>query len=158
MQTIFMAGRWVNHFQHTGYGDELASWKNMSCIVEVDLEYPYQLHDLRNDYSLVPKSIKVKKVDKLNPTLNDKTMCVVHHQNLKLYKNFGLNITKINQRIKFKENAWLQKYINLNRKLRFEAKNEFEGDFFKLMINSVFRKTIYTYDIQSSIMNKYAKD
>ena len=69
----------------------------------------------------------------------------MHYENLKLYESLGFKITKIHRGIKFEENAWLEQYINLNTKLMIEAKmsgNNFEEDFFKLMNNSVFGKTL----------------
>ena len=59
----------------------------------------------------------------------------MHYENLKLYENLGLKIAKIRRGIKFEESAWLEEYINLNTKLRIEAKqsgSNFEVDFFKL--------------------------
>ena len=52
--------------------DERNNWKNYSCILEVDLEYPKSLHDLHNDYPLAPEQIEVNKVKKLIPNLGDK--------------------------------------------------------------------------------------
>ena len=104
------------------------------CFLEVDLEYPEDLHDLRNDYPLAPERIKIRNVEKLIPNLKNKTTYVVHYENLKLYESLRLEITKIHRGIKFEESAWLKEYINLNTKLRMEAKksgNNFEADFFQ---------------------------
>ena len=69
----------------------------------------------------------------------------MHYENLKLYESLGLKIAKIHKGIKFEESSWLEKYNNLNTKLRIEAKksgNNFEVDFLKLLNNSVFGKTL----------------
>ena len=121
---------------------ELETWELHSCILEVDLEYPKKLHDLHNDYPLAPEQIEVNKVKKLIPNLWNKKKYVIHYENLKQYLNLGLKLSHIHRGIKFEESQWLKKYIALNTDLRTEAKNEFDKDFFKLMNNSVFGKTM----------------
>ena len=54
----------------------------------------------------------------------------------------GLKLSKIHRGVSFNEEAWLKPYIELNTKLRTKATNDFENDFFKLMNNSVFGKTV----------------
>ena len=122
--------------------EELKDWKSMPCILEVSLTYPEKLHDLHNDYPLAPERLIVNKVEKLIPNLNDKKKYVIHHETLKLYLSLGLKLTKIHRGITFKESAWLKPYIDLNTNLRAKAQNDFEKDFFKLMNNSVFGKTM----------------
>ena len=94
---------------------------NIWVFLEVDLEYPEDLHDLHNDYPLAPERIKIRNVVKLIPNLNNKTNYVVHYENLKLYERLGLKIINIHRGIKFQESAWLEEYINPNTKLRLKC-------------------------------------
>ena len=122
--------------------NELETWEKHSCILEVDLVYPTNLHDLHNDYPSAPERIKVNNVDKLIPNLENKEKFVIHYKNLKQYLSLGLELVKIHRGIKFDESPWLKEYIDLNTDLRTKAKNNFEKDFFKLMNKSVFGKTM----------------
>ena len=121
---------------------ELEHWEDTPCILEVDLEYPRELHDLHNDYPLAPERLKINNVEKLIPNLWDKEKYIVHHENLKLYLGLGLKVKKIHRGIKFREEPWMKPYIELNTDLRANGKHDFEKDFFKLMNNSVFGKTM----------------
>ena len=111
-------------------------------IFEVDLEYPISLWEELNDYPLAPERIKINKVDKLISSLLPKTHYVLHYKNLKQYLEEGMILKKVHRGIKFNQSCWMEPYIRKNTELRKEAKNAFEKDFFKLMNNSVFGKTI----------------
>ena len=66
----------------------------------------------------------------------------MHIKALKQALNYGLILKKVQRVIQFNQEAWLKTYIDMNTKLRTEAKNYFEKDFFKLMNNVVFGKTM----------------
>ena len=129
---------------------ELRTWRKYPCILEVDLKYPKELHDLHNDYPLAPERIMMckNKVEKLIPNLKKKYIIhykkkyIIHYKNLEQYLDLGLELICIHRGIKFEESEWLKPYIDINTKLRAKANNKFEKDFFKLMNNSVFGKTM----------------
>ena len=57
--------------------DEIDDWKHLSCILDVDIEYPEDLHNLHNDYPLASERVKMGNVEKLIPNLDNKTNYVV---------------------------------------------------------------------------------
>ena len=91
-------------------------------LLEVNLEYPNELHELHNDYPLVPEKLAVSSdmfskycnkiadkyeiricdVKKLIPNLGNKTKYVHHHRNLQLYLSLGMKLNKIHRVLKVK--------------------------------------------------------
>ena len=86
--------------------------------------------------------IEVGDVKKLISNLGNKTNYVVHYRNLQLYLSLGMKLTKIHRVLKFNQSDWMRKYIDFNTEKRMNVANDFEKDFFKLMINSVYGKAM----------------
>ena len=162
--------KWVDMDKVNGL-DLLGKEKGVGHIYEVDLEYPEELHDLHNGYPCAAEKVKVSNdmlsdycreikdkfnissgnVNKLIPNLMDKKNYVLHERNLKLYLSLGLKLKKIHRVLEFSEKPWLKPYIDFNTVKRKNAKNAFEKDFFKLMNNSVFGKTMENIRKRSNI-------
>ena len=102
----------------------------------VDIQYLEKLHELHNDLTFLPESMKIEKVEKLVANLHDK------ERNLKQALNHGLVLKKVHKVIKFNQNAWLKPYIDKNTDLRKKAKNDFEKDFCKSMNNATSGQAI----------------
>ena len=121
---------------------ELKDWQNYSCILEVDVDIPEELHEKFNVFPPSPERKTMGGVEKLIPNLWNKRDMICHWKILKQAVALGCVLKKVKRGIKFKEEAWLKSFIDKNVILRQKSKNAFEKDFFKLMNNAVFGKTM----------------
>ncbi len=126
-------------------------------FLEVDLKYPDNIKQKTRYFSLCPE-IKKFNPDKYNQYMNsikpenytkskkliydwtDKKNYLIHYRMLKFYVRNGMIIEKIHEIISFKQSRWLERYISFNSQKRYRAKNDFEKDFFKLLVNAAFGK------------------
>ena len=115
---------------------------DVGYFLEVDIEYPKQLWSSHKDLPFLPERKKLEKVEKLVCSIEDKEKYVIHIRALKQALNHRLILKDAHRVIKFNQQACLKSYIGMNTKLTTEAKKEFKKEFFKLMNNSVFGKTM----------------
>ena len=131
-------------------------------ILEVDLEYPQELHDIHNDYPLAPEKINIPKewlsdyclkianahnittgtVKKLVPNLMNKNNYVIHYRNLQQCLELGMKLKKIHRILKFKQKYWMKPSIDFNTQKRKEATNEADKNHFKRLNNAAYGKTM----------------
>ena len=129
---------------------------------EVDLYYPPELHNAHNDYPMAverktvtkdmlsplqkARKVRMSKVEKLIPDFGDKNNMkknyLVHYRNLEYYLAHGLVVKKVHRIIGFKQRPWMRKFIDFCSEKRKHAKNAFEKDYFKMLMNSCFGKTM----------------
>ena len=135
-------------------------YSSLGFILEVDLEYPCDLHKLNNDYPLAPEmlessqntlskycsdianeyGIKIGGVNKLVPNLGNQSKYVIHYKNLQFYVSLGMKLISVYRILKFKQSNLLKKYIDFNTDKRKNANNSFAKDFFKMINNSFLAK------------------
>ena len=124
----------------------------------MELEYPRDLYELHNDYPLAPEKVTLTEemlspysksfpgqhvlTEKLIPNLNDKTKYVTHYVNLKLYIRLGMKLKRVHHVLQFDQSHCMKPYIDFNTDKRRQATTDFERDFYKLLNNSVFGKTM----------------
>ncbi|CAJ0908487.1 3672_t:CDS:2, partial [Entrophospora sp. SA101] len=123
---------------------------NRGCCLEVKLSIPKELHPKFRDYPMCPEQMKQKEwigkqrpdTEKLIVTLHDKDHYVIHYRNLQQCIREGYVLEKVYRVLGFEQSPWMEPYIAMNTQRRAKAKNAFEKDFWKLMNNSVFGKTM----------------
>lgn len=115
---------------------------SIGYMLEVDLEYPYQIHDLHRDLPFCPirNPPPNSKIPKLLTTLHDKHNYVLHYRNLKHAINHGLILKSVHRILQFNQSDWLKPYIELNTELRAKATNSFTRNLMKLLNNAVYGK------------------
>ena len=114
--------------------NSISEKSQIGYFLEVNLEYPDELHELHNGYPLAAEKlavssdmfskyckkiadrykIKVGDVKKLIPNLGNKTKYVLHYRNLQLYLSLGVKLTKIHRALRFKQSDWMKKYLDFN--------------------------------------------
>ena len=104
----------------------LAKRGSKGYLLEVDVKYPKELHDLHNDLPFMCEKMKINKVEKLVPNLYDKKKHVIHIRALDQALKHGLILEKVHRVIEFNQSAWLKPYIDFNTKLRTLARNDFK--------------------------------
>ena len=87
-------------------------------------------------------NITTGKVKKLVPNLMNKNNYVIHYRNLQQCLELGMKLKKIRGILKFKQKDWMKPYIDFNTERRKDATNEADKNYFKLLNNAVYGKTM----------------
>ena len=130
----------ILEFCKTGQYDKIPP-----CTLSVNLKHNPKNFNREKIFTMCPDFHEENKVRKLPHTLFDKNDYVIHYRTLMKYLEEGMIIEGVNSGILCTEEAWLKGYINFCVDKRTEAeiaKNDFLTDFWKLMMNSVFGKTM----------------
>ncbi|XP_076301197.1 uncharacterized protein LOC143219181 [Lasioglossum baleicum] len=136
--------RWVEDIENFNV-ESVPIDSPVGYILEVDLEYPSEIHDAHADLPFCPShdtAADSSRQRKLMATLRDKERYVLHYRYLQQSLKHNLKLKKIYRILEFQQSRWLHGYIDLNTKLRAEATNDFSKNLFKLMNNAVFGKTM----------------
>ena len=132
---------------------------NIGYFIEVDLKYPDNIKEKTKHFSFAPMNKKNNPHDfsdymkeiipdtytqtkKLICDWSDKKNYLVHYRMLKIYIIHGMVAEKVHSVISFKQSRWLERSISFNTQKRNKAKNDFEKDFYKLLNNAFYGKTM----------------
>ena len=111
-------------------------------LFEVNIEYPRELWDKHKDLPFLAELRVINKTRKLVTTCQDKKNYVVHISALQQTLNYGLILKEVHKVIKFDQCPWMSEYISLCVDKRKNAASINLKNFYKLMINAVYGKTM----------------
>ena len=106
--------------------DKLVKKDKREYLLEVNVEYPKELHENHNKLPFLTEKMKISRVEKLVPNLKDKKGYVVHIKALDQALKHDLKLKNVHRVIEFQQSRWMKAYIMLNSRLRKDAKTEFE--------------------------------
>ncbi len=150
---------------------ELDPNSSIGYVVECDLQYPARIHDLHNEYPLAPERVAIEtemlsdtqleirmhynisqaQNTKLIPHLGDRQHYVLHSSALRFYMENGMELIRVHRVIQFLQEPWMKPYVDLCSALRAKSTNDFEKNFFKIMVNSVYGKTVENQSKRTNI-------
>lgn len=117
---------------------------DIGYILDFDFEYPDHLHEQHFDLPLLPRSEIPPggKHPKLLTTVENKANYVAHYWLVQQALDLGIKVVRVNRVLQFYQKRWLQPYIDSNTRRRANATSNFHKDFFKMMNNAVYGKTL----------------
>ena len=145
---------------------------DIGYFVEADLIYPDNIKEKTIHFPFAPMNKKINP-DKFNDYMkeikpdtyiqtiklicdwSDKKNYLVHYSMLKFYVRHGIIVHKVHEIISFKQSRWLEKYKNFNTQKRNQAVNDFEKDFYKLLNNAFYGKTME--NVRNRLKFKFVK-
>ena len=90
-------------------------------------------------------------VEKLLATVKDKDFYILHYRNLQLYVSLGLQVKMIHAGIISKQGPIMKSYVDFNSEKRAQATNKFDTNFYKLLSNRLYAKTIENHEKQGKV-------
>ena len=151
--------KWFNNVK-------LIMYSSTGYMLEVDLQYPKELHLEHSYYPLAPEKINIQKewssdycclkiesehdikigsIKKIVSNVMPKNNYVIHYRNLQQCLEKGLILRKVHRILKFKQKDWMKPYIDFNTQKRKEATKDADKNLFKLLNNAVYGKSMENF-------------
>ena len=145
---------------------------DIGFFVSADLKYPDYLKEKTKNFPFAPVSKKInpdnfsdymKEILPDTYTQNKQSICdysnkknyLIHYRMLKFYIRHGMIVDKVHEIISLRQSRWLEKYKSFNTQKRNQAVNDSEKDFYILLNNAFYDKTME--NVQNRLKIKFVK-